>query len=185
MKVLDRYGEAWAAMHREACLSNVRGEQSSELLDLRMACLERRRGEVRALVTVLPEGAQGTASRAVSAAESLSPLAACADVEALRAQVKPPADPEIRAAVERARAALLDAEADEHAGQYTRSLTRAKAALAEAERTAYRPLVAEAAYDEPGSSSRSSGITSRRRRSPRPGRRPQRRSWRGFRATRC
>jgi hypothetical protein len=41
---LDAYAAAWAGMHREACeATTVRREQSAEVLDLRMACLERAR----------------------------------------------------------------------------------------------------------------------------------------------
>ena len=148
IKIVDKYAESWAAMHRDACLANVRKEQSSELLDLRMACLRRRRAEVEALAKVLSEGAPGTATRAVTAADSLPPLALCADAEALRAQVKPPSDPATLASVQAVRAALIDASADENTGQYTRELERATKAVADAEKTGYRPVLAEALYQQ-------------------------------------
>ena len=48
---LDSYGARWVAMQTEACeATRVRGTQSSELLDLRMQCLQRRLDDVRAQV---------------------------------------------------------------------------------------------------------------------------------------
>src|SRR6188508_2070861 len=42
-EALDGYGRDWAAMRVEACrATRVTGEQSAELLDLRMQCLDRR-----------------------------------------------------------------------------------------------------------------------------------------------
>ncbi len=41
---LERYTQSWAAMHTDACeATQVRGEQSVQLLDLRIACLQRMR----------------------------------------------------------------------------------------------------------------------------------------------
>src|SRR6202012_5313005 len=47
---LDRYTDAWVAMHTEACeATQVYHEQSEVLLDRRMRCLDQRLAEVRAL----------------------------------------------------------------------------------------------------------------------------------------
>ncbi|MCC6528577.1 MAG: serine/threonine protein kinase, partial [Polyangiaceae bacterium] len=146
--VLDGYAGAWAGMHREACLATERGEQSGELLDARMRCLEARRGELGALGRVLAEGAPGTLDRAVAAAMSLAPLGACADAAALLAEVEPPEDAAVREAVEAVRAELRGVMAEVLTGQSARGLERARAALAAAERTGYRPVVAEAALEE-------------------------------------
>ena len=51
---LDDYTGRWVAMRVEACeATQVRGEQSAELMDLRMGCLDQRLGEVSALVETL------------------------------------------------------------------------------------------------------------------------------------
>jgi hypothetical protein len=104
-EALDAYAGAWASMHTEACeATRVRGEQSEELLDLRMECLARRLEETRALVEVLARADAPVVVRAAQAARSLSPLEGCANVAALRAPVAPEAS--IRAQVEELRGRL-------------------------------------------------------------------------------
>ncbi|MEO7733310.1 MAG: serine/threonine-protein kinase, partial [Kofleriaceae bacterium] len=52
-RLLDDYTGAWTAMHRSACeATRVRREQSEDLLDLRMLCLDEHRKQLRALVEV-------------------------------------------------------------------------------------------------------------------------------------
>jgi eukaryotic-like serine/threonine-protein kinase len=92
---LSRYADAWVAMHTDSCrATRVRGEQSPQLLDLRTACLERRRSELSALTSALQGVDRRMLPRAVEAAADLPPIDPCADVEALRALVPPPGDPE-------------------------------------------------------------------------------------------
>ncbi|HYO71512.1 MAG TPA: serine/threonine protein kinase, partial [Archangium sp.] len=51
---LERYTRAWTQMHQDICeATRVRGEQSEQVMELRMKCLERRRVEVKALAEVL------------------------------------------------------------------------------------------------------------------------------------
>src|SRR3982750_4760488 len=53
-RLLDEYAGRWAAMYRDACeATHVRGEQSAEVLDLRMACLQERMTSLRAVTDVL------------------------------------------------------------------------------------------------------------------------------------
>ena len=85
--LLDRYAQAWAVMHREACeATHLRGEQSEQMLDLRMGCLQERRRALEAAATVLAAGDSHGLARATDVAASLPDLAACADLAALRAQ---------------------------------------------------------------------------------------------------
>ena len=52
----EAYTRRWVAMRTEACeATRRRGEQSEEMLDLRMACLDQRLREVAALSTALTE----------------------------------------------------------------------------------------------------------------------------------
>ena len=81
-------------MYREACeATQVRGEQSAEVLDLRMSCLQERLGGLRALTNVFIEANGEVVENAVSAGERLGSLDRCADVPLLRAVVRPPEDP--------------------------------------------------------------------------------------------
>src|SRR5262249_44584583 len=52
-RALDAWWQSWVAMHTDACrATRVRGEQSDQLLSLRMACLARRRAQAVALLEV-------------------------------------------------------------------------------------------------------------------------------------
>jgi len=107
--VLDRYAQAWVAMHRESCLATaVRHEQSADLLDRRTACLARRANELRALTALFGHADATAVEHAVSAANMLTPIDDCSgrDVTASRS------DP-VALAVERA---LADVKARWTAG---------------------------------------------------------------------
>src|SRR4051812_28326013 len=81
---LDRYAAAWTGMHTEACrATRVRGEQSPELLDLRMACLDQRREELRALTGLFASADDAMVQGAPGAASRLAPLSGCADTVVL------------------------------------------------------------------------------------------------------
>ena len=144
---LDGYTRDWAAARGEVCrATQMRGEQSAEVLDLRMGCLDRRLAEVRALVTVFAKGPSvEVLDRAAEAAARLAPLSACDDVEALQAAVTavpPPADPETRARVDALRGELAEAQALEETGQYPAGLAVAQEASPEADRIGYPPVQA-------------------------------------------
>jgi len=142
---LDDYAQTWARMHEDACLATkVRGEQSEELLDLRMACLGQRREELRALVDTLVSADDAVVERAVQAAQSLSDLHACEDVTALRSPDAPPRDAAIRARIEAVRARLARARALDAEGKYSDLLKVTEAASADAATIGFRPLVAAA-----------------------------------------
>jgi tetratricopeptide (TPR) repeat protein len=92
--VLDAYAHDWAAMRTSACeATRLRGEQSEELLDLRMECLDQRARELRELGSLLAGADAALVERAEQAAESLTPLAECANTAALKAVVRLPRDP--------------------------------------------------------------------------------------------
>ena len=55
-RVLTGYAQGWANMYQEACeATHIHQEQSTEVLDLRMACLHERLGGLRALTDVFSE----------------------------------------------------------------------------------------------------------------------------------
>ncbi|HTJ42023.1 MAG TPA: serine/threonine-protein kinase [Kofleriaceae bacterium] len=101
---LDRWTDAWVAMHTDACeATQVRGEQSAELMDLRIACLERRRARAAATIDVLVHADREVVARAGDLVDDLPTLAECADPEALR-RTTTPRDPAAQAALARAQA---------------------------------------------------------------------------------
>ncbi len=143
---LDRYADGWAAMHTEACqATRARGEQSEELLDLRMACLDRRRGELGALVHLFTSGPdEQVLDNAVQATAELSQLQTCADTEALLKRQPASASAAQVKAADALRGRLTQIEALERAGKLKEALTLAGPASVEATRIGYAPIQAEA-----------------------------------------
>jgi tetratricopeptide (TPR) repeat protein/predicted Ser/Thr protein kinase len=141
---LDDYADAWAAARTEACEATHRGEQSGELLDLRMACLDERLDHLRAAVDVLARADATVAGQAVALVAALPSLDRCADQSALTAELPPPDDPhtaELVAALDRT---LVDARALERAGKYDEGLALADDVLAASTGLGYSPLHARA-----------------------------------------
>ncbi len=142
-RVLTGYAQSWANMYQEACESKVRGEQSAEVLDLRMSCLTERLGGLRALTDVFSEANGEVVENAVSAANALGSLDRCADIPLLRAIVRPPEDPATRAKVAELRRRLADLKAFADAGRFKEVLKPVQSAAAEARAIGYQPLLAE------------------------------------------
>ena len=143
---LDAYAKAWSAAHTDACeATHVRGEQSEKLLDLRMACLDRRRTEMNAQIDLFV-GAHDPqlVGKAPEAVAKLTALAACADGHALEAVVPPPDDPAVRARGGALRVELARAKALEDAGQYAPARELANTLATKAAALHYPPLTAEA-----------------------------------------
>jgi len=146
--VLDDYAGQWAAEYTEACeATHVRGEQSELLFDRRMSCLDRRRGELGALVGVLSSdvGREEVENAPRAAYELTSPVV-CADTDALLTAVPPPEDPGVRVRVDATAADLDRAAALQHTGQYAQGLEVAQAVHAQAESIGFAPLQAESLY---------------------------------------
>ena len=142
---LDSYGEQWIAQHTEVCeATHRRGEQSPELLDRRMACLDRRRQELGALVGLLAEGDPVVIRRAPRAALALSGLEACSDTEALLAPRLQQLAPEVRERVETLDEQLSHSKARHDAGRYREAFEIAQSVADEAEPFGAWPLIARA-----------------------------------------
>jgi tetratricopeptide (TPR) repeat protein len=144
-RALDDYAAQWVAMHGDACAATrVRGEQSSELLDLRMECLGQRLGEVRALVDQLVVADAHGVEGALRAADGLVPLSRCADATALRAPIRLPTDPAARARIEEIRAQLAKARALDAAARFDDAARVANDAVAAAKAVGHPAIEAEA-----------------------------------------
>jgi tetratricopeptide (TPR) repeat protein/tRNA A-37 threonylcarbamoyl transferase component Bud32 len=144
-RALDAYASAWMKMHTDACeATRVRGEQSEELLDLRMECLGKRREDMGALVDLFTRADAQVAEKAIEAAHALGGLEGCADTAALKAPVRPPSDPTKRARVDDLRKRLAIVHALSDAGKYADGLAIARMAAGEARTLGYAPVEAEA-----------------------------------------
>jgi serine/threonine protein kinase/tetratricopeptide (TPR) repeat protein len=143
-RALTSYATGWVAMYREACeATGVRGEQSAEVLDLRMSCLQERLGGLRALTNVFGDANGEVVENAVSAVNALGSLDRCADVPLLRAVVRPPEDPATLARVLELRHRLADLRARFNAGRWKEAIKSAPGLLTEVRAVGYQPLVAE------------------------------------------
>ncbi|HET9987745.1 MAG TPA: tetratricopeptide repeat-containing protein kinase family protein, partial [Kofleriaceae bacterium] len=144
---LDHRAQAWIAMHREACrATRVSGEQSAQLLDLRMGCLARRRQELHALVDQLatsPDPARvATATEAVNRLPSIE---ACGDREALTAVVPLPNDLAQQTLITALRTELAESRALMMTGQWREAERRAVELEQRANALGWAPLAAEVA----------------------------------------
>ena len=145
--LIDDYGRRWSAMRREACeATRVRGDQSEELLDLRVECLDDRRAELRSLVDQLIAGDRGVLEHAVPAAQSLTSVDECADARLLKEPMRLPMAASRRADIGALRLRLAQARGLFDTGQYAAALALVDAVVAQARPFAFRPLDAEAAY---------------------------------------
>jgi serine/threonine protein kinase/tetratricopeptide (TPR) repeat protein len=98
---LDHWAGQWSAARRDACeASEVRREQSTDMLDRRMACLDQRLHGFTALVELFGDADATVIEKAVEAVEGLPRLAPCSDRTWLSAAVRPPEDPALAEAVE-------------------------------------------------------------------------------------
>jgi eukaryotic-like serine/threonine-protein kinase len=143
-RILTGYAQSWARQYREACeATQVRGEQSAEVLDLRMNCLQERLGRLRALTEVFSDANGDVVENAVSAANNLATLDRCEDVPLLRSVVRPPDDPATRAIVAGLNRRLAQLKALFDAGRYRDALKDGPALVSAAKKVGYQPLIAE------------------------------------------
>ena len=144
---LDAYAAAWIAGHTDACeATNVRGEQSDDLLDRRMRCLETRRRELAALLAVLTVADASAVENARDAIESLPTPARCADLDALLAEVDPP-PPALADDVAAVHDQMNAAAAEGAAGHLAAATALAVAAEERSRAIDYRPLRARVLAD--------------------------------------
>ncbi|MEM9491711.1 MAG: hypothetical protein AAGC55_21370, partial [Myxococcota bacterium] len=141
---LDRYGQAWAATHRDTCLAHQRGERSTELFDRGMRCLDTRLHAMASAVAVLADMDASSVTRARDVVGDLPSVASCDDLEALAATVARPTDADTRRQVDALSQQLGRARALESAGRYPDALTEIRSVLEGAEPLDYPPLTAEA-----------------------------------------
>jgi tetratricopeptide (TPR) repeat protein len=144
-RLLDQYAARWSGLHTQTCeATHVRGEQSAEVLDLRMACLQERLTSLRALTDVLSTADGRVVENAVPAAEALPSLDRCSDVPLLKAVVRPPEDAATRARVESLRKQLARFVALRDAGHCSDASAMSTSLLADVRAAGYQPLLAEA-----------------------------------------
>ena len=140
---LSSWAEDWAGMRDEACTATrVHGTQSEELLDRRMACLDRAWASFEATVEVLEDADADTVIDAPTAAVSPFPLGSCADATSLLEALPP--DPERRAAVAEIDGEVSALSSRIELGRVEGATEAAEAILTRARAEAYAPTLARA-----------------------------------------
>jgi len=141
---LDARTTAWVDHHTEVCeATNVRREQSPALMDVRMACLERRRGEIRALVEVFQMPDHRVVQEAVNAVQGLDDSEGCLTVlESSSAAID---DPLVRVQAEEIESMLAQSKARNLSERSQSAIDLAAVALEQARALGHRPTLARVA----------------------------------------
>jgi len=139
---LDRWGAGWVNARTEACTATrVHRTQTEPQLALRVACLDRQRDDLRAMVDYLATAGADTLPRAAQIALGLPQVSACEDPVALAARVPASIPPDALAAMARR---LGDAQVRGDAGRYVEAVPLASEVLIEARQRDARALAGEA-----------------------------------------
>jgi tetratricopeptide (TPR) repeat protein/tRNA A-37 threonylcarbamoyl transferase component Bud32 len=109
---VDTWTSAWVEARTRACEATARGEQSSELLDTRMACLDRQLTHLTATLDVLARADPTAIENASEAVEKLPTLEHC-----LLDDRGPARDPLLAAAVDALERRMVEAEALDNLGK--------------------------------------------------------------------
>lgn len=144
---VDAFAGGWSKMYNEAChATHVEGRQSAVLLDLRMECLDRRRGVLANLTSLWAKGMTAELVEAsLESALGLPPLAPCADARTLTGKIALPDDPEKVRAIAATRAQIDAAFAMLLAHQRVEAQQVMVVARAAADATGWPQVRAEAA----------------------------------------
>ena len=146
-ETLDAYSHEWVTTRTEACeATRVRGEQSDQILGLRMACLDERLAAMSALTDIFAHADGDVVAHAFGATQALPRLASCSAPKWLLARVRPPADPPTAAKVADLRARLARAKALDDSGKYAEALDLARVLADEAAQTSDGAVQATALY---------------------------------------
>ncbi|MEZ4452579.1 MAG: protein kinase [Nannocystaceae bacterium] len=144
--MLDAYARLATSSYVESCEAHQRGESSSELHDLRVACLRHRVDVVRAVVHGLANGETERLREGPLAVAKLGDLDACADARSLVLGVASPTLAQ-RAGLRELDAALVEARADELIGDHGGAALRLDdAIIPKARLLGHAPTLAEALY---------------------------------------
>ncbi len=140
-KAFDRYAAEWTAMRTEACQATVlRGEQSPELLDLRMACLDDRLHGLSAAAQLFSKSDNDVVTHAVAIAGTLQSLAGCADARALRDLTAPTAEQKPQVDALQQRVATMNIQL--YAGHEQQTVDSGEQLLAQARELRFPPIEA-------------------------------------------
>ena len=144
---LDRLATSWEAARLETCRATRElGTQSEEEMLLRMACLERQRAEVGALVSQFEAADRKVVELAAQVVGTLPPAQDCADVRSLSVVARPPADPAVQKEIDELRQELASASAAPSVGRPREAVASYERVVKRAVELGFKPLEADAYY---------------------------------------
>jgi serine/threonine protein kinase/tetratricopeptide (TPR) repeat protein len=142
---LDAWAERWVQGRTDACeATELRAEQSAELMDLRIVCYDRKLAALAPIIELLANADDQVARKAVDVVASLPSIEPCDDAEGLRAAVPPPDDPALATQVDDIRKRLAEAHSMALAGRLELASANVDALVDRAALTGYSPLKFEA-----------------------------------------
>ncbi len=141
---LDQFVDSWTEQRMEVCRATVvDGTQSGAMMDLRVACLERRRTHLVALLDAFARADEAVVLHAGEAARSLPSVSECADPRVL-AQIPPiPTDAMHRARVQDSRRGLAELSAARRSGRLHHAASLAQDLRPTIAQLDYTPVLAE------------------------------------------
>ena len=96
---LDDYADKWSAQYEEACeATSIRHEQSEEVMDMRMACLDRALLDFDAVIKALEQADIETVGRVSNLVGVLQDPSHCGSIRSISEGVKTPMSPQERRA---------------------------------------------------------------------------------------
>jgi serine/threonine protein kinase len=147
-QTLDRWAEQWATSREAICEATRVGQQSQQLLDVRMLCLDHRALELDAMVNLFLEADDEIVERSVSAAHSLIDPRICETVQDTRDVDEQAAqDPVTLEQIRAMEADLNRAFALASADKFDESLPLQARVVARAREGAHQRILARALYD--------------------------------------
>jgi len=146
-RAIDAWSTGWREEWTDACeATHVRAQQSAELLDLRLDCLNDRLAELGAFATLLGTADARMVEQATAAAQKLSPPAVCSAAALGRSRLKPPRDAAERQQVNEVRELLSKARAADLLGRPAVGRDLARDAVNASRQCGYLPVRAEALF---------------------------------------
>jgi tetratricopeptide (TPR) repeat protein len=147
-QTLDAWATTWSTTRVEVCEATRIGEQSTELLDVRIYCLDRRAREFDAMVNLLVEADDAVLERSVSAVHELGDPRDCASVRDTEDIATRRLDPAAREQIAELEADLSRALALRSAEKYDESLPLQSRVATRARALPHLPTLARALYEQ-------------------------------------
>jgi tetratricopeptide (TPR) repeat protein len=142
---LDRYAGRLGEARIAACeATHLRGEQSAELLDRRMQCLDRRLDQLQATVDAIASVTSAELANAVRAVDELPDAEPCGAAVLLGGFVPLPDDPATRGRVQATQQRIAAARAETELGRYPAAREALAALGRDPALELYAPLASEA-----------------------------------------